>query len=140
MKNELSVFVCGDPKGQPRPRAFARNGKAGVYDPGTAEGWKGLIANAVKPHLPESPITGPLSVELYFFIRRPKSHFKKDKIKHDAPIWCEKKPDADNFAKAVLDCLTQIGFWKDDSQVVTLFISKAFADSRVGCLIEVESF
>jgi hypothetical protein len=140
MKTELSVFVFGDPKGQPRPRAFSRNGKAAVYDPGTAEGWKGLIADAVKSQLPDSPIEGPLAVELYFYIRRPKSHFKKDKLKQDAPIWCEKKPDADNFAKAVMDCLTQIGFWKDDSQVVNLYISKVFADNRVGCLIEVDSF
>ena len=52
----ISFSVDGEPKAQPRPKAFARNfgnkWQARVYDPGTAEGWKSLIAIAVKPHLP----------------------------------------------------------------------------------------
>jgi len=36
----FSTFARGAPKGQPRPRAFSREGKASVYDPGTAEGLK----------------------------------------------------------------------------------------------------
>ena len=38
MTTPISFTVLGDPKGQPRPKAFSRGGHAAVYDPGTAEG------------------------------------------------------------------------------------------------------
>ena len=34
------------------------------------------------------------------------------------------KPDADNAAKAVLDCLTEIGVWPDDALVSVLLVEK----------------
>lgn len=44
----ITFFIHGDPKPQPRPRAFARRMGAKfvarVYDAGTAEGWKSQIA------------------------------------------------------------------------------------------------
>jgi len=46
--SQIHFFVSGDPKAQPRIRAFAINGHARVYDPGTAEGWKSLIAVAAR--------------------------------------------------------------------------------------------
>ena len=46
MRRELSA--PGIPKGQPRPRAFSRNGHARVFDPGTAEGWKSAVAVAAQ--------------------------------------------------------------------------------------------
>ena len=47
--------VNGDPKPQPRPKAFKRGKHAAVYDPGTAEGWKGSIALAARELTPASP-------------------------------------------------------------------------------------
>jgi len=43
MREKLSFFVAGIPKGQPRVKAFSRGKHAGVYDPGTSDGWKLLI-------------------------------------------------------------------------------------------------
>jgi Holliday junction resolvase RusA-like endonuclease len=37
------------------------------------------------------------------------------------------KPDADNYAKLVLDALNGV-LWRDDSQVVRLFVEKAYCD------------
>ena len=48
MRLIATAFVHGEPKAQPRAKAFARNGRAGIYDPGTAEGWKGAIAAALQ--------------------------------------------------------------------------------------------
>jgi hypothetical protein len=45
MFTPISIFVHGEPKGQPRPRAFARGGMVRMYDPATAEGWKSAIAD-----------------------------------------------------------------------------------------------
>jgi len=49
----ITFFVPGEPKGQPRPRAFARKMGdkfvARVFDAATAEGWKGAIAAVAQP-------------------------------------------------------------------------------------------
>lgn len=73
----ISFSVQGVPKGQPRPRAFAFKGKARVFDPGTAEGWKSAIAEAARPHLPREPLAGPVALEVAFSFPRPKKHFLK---------------------------------------------------------------
>ena len=124
----ISFLVFGDPKGQPRPRAFSRGGMTRMYDPGTAEGWKGLIAAAAQTHKTGAQIEGPIRVHLVFAFRRPKGHYGKKGLKESAPFHHVGKPDADNLAKAVLDCITQLGFWRDDSQVSRLIIEKQYAN------------
>lgn len=111
----IQFWVNGIPKGQPRPRAFARNGKARVHDPCTAEGWKGLIALAARPLLPRTPLAGPIWVDRHFYFPRPKRLQRKrdpiDLIPHTA------KPDIDNLDKALFDALTTLGVWRDDSLI-----------------------
>jgi Holliday junction resolvase RusA-like endonuclease len=125
----IAVFVLGDPKGQPRPRAFARGGKARVYDPATAEGWKSQIALAIKPLLPPQPLTVPAVVEMEFVFRRPKAHFSSTgALKLHAPQRYTSKPDVDNLAKAVLDALSTVGLWRDDDQVTGLSARKRYAE------------
>jgi Holliday junction resolvase RusA-like endonuclease len=129
----ISFTVQGDPKPQPRPRAFARNmggGKfaARVYDAGTAEGWKSCVALAAARHVPDSPITCPLFVDVEFRLPRPKGHYNsKGVLKSSSPTHPVNKMDCDNLAKAVLDCLTQIGMWQDDGQIVMLTVTKGYA-------------
>jgi Holliday junction resolvase RusA-like endonuclease len=127
-----SFRVYGTPKGQPRPRAFSRGGRAAVYDPGTAEGWKSLIAIACQ-ELRGALIEGPVSVAMIFYMPRPKSHFTKSgAIKPAAPQqWHTSKPDADNLAKAVLDALTTLRVWHDDDQVAELMVRKHYESARV---------
>lgn len=133
--SEFKAFAPGLPKGQPRPRAFSRNGRVAIYDPGTAEGWKGQVALACAA-LKGAQHDGPVQVELSFKMPRPKSHFLKRGLRPNAPRWFTGKPDADNLAKAVLDALTQIGAWKDDSLVVSLVANKYFSD-HPGCFITI---
>jgi Holliday junction resolvase RusA-like endonuclease len=130
--------VFGQPKGQPRPRAFARkvgnSFVARVYDAGTAEGWKSLIALEAKmAGLAGAGITRPVSLEVYFRFKRPNSHFgtgrNRNTLTARAPaLHHTQKPDLDNLMKAVKDCLTQIGAWKDDAQVCKEYASKRWED------------
>jgi Holliday junction resolvase RusA-like endonuclease len=137
------VWVQGDPKGQPRPRAFSRGGHARVYDPGTAEGWKQTIA--LKFNMVTAPIEGPVRVELAFYLPRPKGHYGSGKnalaLKTLAPTWHIAKPDTDNLAKAVLDVLTTLRAWHDDSQVASMGVTKRYAMplQGPGCRITVET-
>lgn len=108
-----------------------------MYDPGTAEGWKGQIAAAAMPHKPAAQLEGPLHVTLLFRFARPKSHWSKKGLKPTAPEYHTSKPDADNLAKAVLDCITQLGFWRDDAQVAALDVRKKYANAEPFCEITI---
>jgi len=137
----IQFQVNGLPKGQPRTRAFSRDGRARVYDPGTAEAWKGAIALAAKPFLDTSPIEGPIRFVIGHIMPRPKAHFRTGKrsgeLKPAAPRHHTKTPDTDNLAKAAMDALTHIGLWRDDAQVVELVSTKQYGD-RAGAAILIE--
>ncbi len=139
----ITFTAYGTPKPQPRPRAFARKFgntySARVYDAGTAEGWKSAVAIAAKPFIPVDPITEPLCVSMDFRMMRPKGHFTKSGgLTKSAPAHPCNKDDLDNLAKAVLDALTQIGMWRDDGQVVSLKLSKAYVTERPGAVVGIE--
>jgi Holliday junction resolvase RusA-like endonuclease len=114
-----------------------------VYDPGTAEGWKGQIAIAARPFIPAVPWEGPVRVSVMFRLARPQGHYGRAKgvpyLKSDAPHYHTAKPDADNLAKAVLDTITALGIWHDDAQVCQLDTLKIYADSPQdeGAVIEI---
>lgn len=128
----VSFTVSGDPKGQPRPRAFARRigdkYVARVFDAGTAEAWKTQVALAATPARPAEPFAGAVAMTISFVFRRPKSHYRTNgELKPTAPREFVSKPDADNLAKAVMDALTQLGgFWRDDSQITELRVWKSY--------------
>ena len=133
----------GMPKGQPRPRAFVRagTGRAGVYDPGTAEGWKGDVARACAS-LEGGGMHVPLAVTLTFYMPRPRGHYRTNgQLKPASPVFLhDHKPDADNLAKAVLDALTNIRAWLDDDQVCELVIRKYWEQPGThapGCVIRI---
>ena len=140
--------VRGLPKGQPRPRAFVRKTSFGpiarVYDSATAEGWKSEIALAARPFIPAQPLSGPLAVTIEFWMPRPLDHFparnRKNGLKPGVPEFHTIVPDADNLAKAVLDCLSRLRIWEDDDQVSKLTVTKRYEDpaSGTGASIHVE--
>lgn len=136
----ITFRVDGEPNPQPRPKAFARRmGQtfaARVYDPGTAEGWKSLIAAAALPHRLASPIGAPVALSLEFVLPRPKSLSLR---KYPGRVPHTGRYDADNLAKAVMDALTQLGLWVDDGQVYRLAVAKFVAGpgERPGCDVRI---
>lgn len=146
MREPISFFITGEPKGQPRPRAVIRGKRAGVYDPGTAVQWKACVAAAwilyVKKHGPIEPHSGPVALSLTFNIARPASHYGSGKnaakLKPSAPAIPTGKPDFDNLAKAVADELTNRGAWRDDAQISSCIIRKRYADTAAqGCRVTI---
>lgn len=47
------------------------------------------------------------------------------------------KPDLDNAQKLLQDCMTDVGFWKDDAQIASLICEKFWADIP-GIYIKIE--
>lgn len=132
---EIFFHVDGDPKPQLRPRAFLQKTSFGprarVFTPGTAEEWKSLVVAAAKPHLLAEPISSPITLQLAFYFERPARLQRKKDL--DGKIPCVgPRNDADNLAKAVMDCLTQVRLWVDDGLVWRLLVSKQWAEKHGG--------
>ena len=138
-KTMIKKHIKGTPKAQPRPR-FNRMTRR-VYNPNTADYWKSTIKAELLEHK-DKKLIGAFKVYLHFYFKRPASHFGTGKNKHipkpSSPVRHHFKPDVDNLAKSVLDCLTSLGLWGDDSQVIELKIMKDYADVfPEGCYMEI---
>jgi Holliday junction resolvase RusA-like endonuclease len=140
----LAFTITGEPKGQPRPRAFARKmGSVHVarfYDSDVADEWKRAVQIVVLDAsiVHKWPLTlGPVAISMCFSLPRPKSHFGAKGLKASAPVHHSGKPDADNLAKLVMDQITKSGrVWRDDSQVVSLSVGKLWASgNESGCSV-----
>lgn len=141
----VSFYVSGEPRPQPRPRAFARKMGdkyvARVYDSSTAEGWKSAVAEAARSARIQK-FTGAVALELHFNFKRPKSHFtSKGMVKESAPRFHEQRPDWDNLGKAVADALTKLEAWGDDAQIVGVHLTKSWSigSSPGGCHVTITS-
>tara|TARA_R110000868_G_scaffold9905_2_gene48682 strand:+ start:387 stop:839 length:453 start_codon:yes stop_codon:yes gene_type:complete len=144
----LTFQVTGEPKGQPRPRAFARKmGSVHVarfYDSDVADEWKRAVQIALLEMATQTRwelTLGPVAVELRFAMPRPKSHFGAKGLKASAPVHHVGKPDADNTCKLILDQITRSGcVWRDDSQVVSLTVHKFYATgAEQGCSVSIST-
>lgn len=88
---------------------------ARVFSPGTAEAWKADVVRAGESMRPAEPLSGPVRVDIDFFLPRPKRLMRRRDP--DGPVPAIGKPDRDNLDKAVLDALKNDGWLRDDGQV-----------------------
>ena len=144
----LTFQVTGEPKGQPRPRAFARKmgavHVARFYDSDVADVWKFLVQVALLEMLKQNRwelTLEPVSVSITFAMPRPKSHSGTKGLKPSAPVAHVGKPDVDNLAKLILDQITRSEcVWRDDSQVVSLTVHKFWAvANEQGCSVSIST-
>jgi crossover junction endodeoxyribonuclease RusA len=121
----FTVFGVAQPQGS--AKAFMPKGARFpivTSDNPQLKGWRQLVAQAASRALKGAGVflEGPVRVCADFSLPRPKSIGGKPKA-HVT------RPDVDKLARAVGDALTGV-VWRDDSQVVQLKVTKAYA--RVG--------
>jgi Holliday junction resolvase RusA-like endonuclease len=109
--------VDGKPKATPRIKSWRRGKMSGITTPDTADDWKALVAMAAQPHLPPTPLDGPIKCDITLVFPRPKRLCRKRDYPGMIPM--DRKPDRDNCEKAILDMLSGIGMWTDDARVCT---------------------
>tara|TARA_A100001011_G_C14065717_1_gene738085 strand:+ start:110 stop:604 length:495 start_codon:yes stop_codon:yes gene_type:complete len=107
-----------------------RHTKAGhTYDPSFKE--KKEFISLLSTKLPSKLFDKPLKAELYFYEKRPKSHYRTGKfsneLKSNAPKNNVVKKDIDNFVKFVFDSLNK-KLYCDDSQIFELKCGKYYTD------------
>ena len=79
-------------------------------------------------HKPPVPLEGPIRLHTIWCYPSSQSHHHGQ--------WKTSKPDTDNLVKLFKDCMTKVGFWKDDAQVASEIIEKRFCDTP-GIFVEI---
>jgi Holliday junction resolvase RusA-like endonuclease len=99
-----------------------------MYSPPEYKAWQQealKLLKAISPTL----IEGPVEVVVSAQVTMPKT------TKLSAP-----KPDVDNYAKGILDVITQDGrFWNDDTQVTSLGVTKRWTTDAPGYQVTIRS-
>ena len=128
----MKMFLLMNPPtvtAQERKVALVKN-KPIFYKPENVKKAKAEIIKYLKPFKPPSPYEGAIELHVVWLFPKGKSH------KHNE--WRITKPDTDNLQKMLKDCMTDVGFWKDDAQVVKEIVEKRWSDDPTGISIEMD--
>lgn len=116
----------------PTPQARARHMSTGklsrTYKSKKQCDNEDTIKTFLKEFVPQEALSGPVFLKFIAYMPIPKS--KPRKWKEAANRGEEhhtKKPDLDNLAKNIKDCMTQMRFWEDDKQVVEMMCKKEYS-------------
>ena len=125
MGTEIRILIEGDPVAKGRPRFAMVNGKPITFTPSKTRNFEAVVSLIARQQAPETPLEGPLAVDIFFAFTVPKSRAKKKA----QGTYKDTRPDLDNLIKAVLDGLNTAGIWRDDAQIATLSASKVWSDN-----------
>lgn len=96
------------------------NGKPVFYEPAELKAARSkLVANLAK-NKPSLPLQGAVRLIVKWCFPITGKH-KDGEYKYT-------KPDTDNLEKMLKDCMTELGFWKDDAQVASEIVEKFWAE------------
>lgn len=96
-----------------------KNGKPIFYEPDQLKSARGKLIGHLAEHVPDRKIRRP--IRLFVKWCYPIRQNKKDGQYKDT------RPDLDNAQKLLQDCMTYVGFWKDDAQIASLVCEKFWA-------------
>lgn len=121
----MEIRVSGLPKPQGSKRVF--NGRVVEAAGNALKVWRKAIADACEDLVTEDHqlFTGPVVVEVDFYLPRPKTVKRKDRERPDVV------PDVDKLLRGCLDGVGQSNvIWQDDSQVVEVTARKFYDDDN----------
>lgn len=109
-------------------KVSVRKGKPVFYDPPELREARAKLTAYLAQHKPEKPYTcGVRLITRWCF--RGEGHADGE--------WRTTKPDTDNLQKLLKDCMTAVGFWKDDALVASELCEKFWAQVP-GIFIKIE--
>ena len=132
----IKLTIPAVPVAQPRQRHAVIGGHIRNYTPSAhpVNAYKAAIMAAAAEAGIE-PLDGPISVDVRFYLPRPKRLMRrKDPA---GPIPHTARPDVDNLWKSTADALSGLA-WRDDSQVCRTRASKWYAEKDGVPRVEIE--
>ena len=137
--SNIEFFVkCNPPKttAQASSRVFKNKytGKMFIGKDRRGQSVREELMALLRPYVPERILDGALKITIEFGFPYLKSVRKKDIGKIIPKIT---KPDGDNSCKLIFDCMTRLGFWKDDALLWDIRFRKFYTDTPgIGIKIE----
>ncbi len=106
-----------------------RKGKPIVYEPPRLAAAREKLCANLAQHIPEKPYMGAVALctKWCFPITQ----------KHKHGEYKMTRPDTDNLQKLLKDCMTRVGFWKDDALVAREICEKFYSD-KPGIYIRID--
>ena len=104
---------------------FVRNGRAHFFTKAKVRDAENFLAGMLAPHAPAEPLRGPVYFQARWCFPYRKSE-KKSVTNAGREIAHTVRPDLDNLEKALLDVLTRLRFYEDDSQIFTKSTAKVW--------------
>lgn len=95
------------------------NGKPVFYEPAELRNARAKLRANLASQKPLSPYDKPLELVTTWCFPRGK---------HRDGEYRATKPDTDNLQKLLKDCMTEVGFWKDDCLVCREIVEKFWAE------------
>lgn len=105
------------------------DGKPIFYEPPKVRDARETMTVYLMRHRPRKPLQGPVAMHVVWLFPCGR--------KHKDGEWRITRPDTDNLEKMLKDCMTDVGFWYDDAQVVLEAVEKHWA-AKPGIKISVE--
>lgn len=146
MNDKLSFFIPLIPTPQMRARHFVKKTKSGKYFQGTYKDAsqrreENQLMQLLEKHLPEIPINKPIMFQMIAYMPIPESWagWKKTAAKMGL-IHPVGRPDLDNLLKNIIDCMTKIGFWRDDSLIIGYVSVDKKYSLKPGWFVQIETF
>jgi crossover junction endodeoxyribonuclease RusA len=123
---DIVVHGVPAPQGSKKGGYSAKTGKTFVYEQNskTQTSWRqDVIAAAVRQRegIGWDTAEGPVEIHVTFRLPRPAS------VKVTKRPFPAVKPDIDKLTRNTLDALTQAGVYRDDAQVIHMWVTKYYA-------------
>lgn len=117
----MTFFISCDPPTSTaqEKQVTVRSGKPIFYEPSRLKKAKEQMIDWLAPHRPDKPLTGPVYLEVHWYFLASRSH--------PDGSWRTTRPDTDNLEKLLKDCMTKVGYWEDDAQVVYEKVTKRWS-------------
>ncbi len=90
------------------------------YEPAELKAARAKLTAHLGKHAPEKELDGAIRLVVKWCFPRTGSRMDGE--------YKTTKPDTDNLQKLLKDCMTAVGFWKDDAQVASEIVEKFWAD------------
>ena len=88
-----------------------KNGKPHFFEPPKLLEARAKYMSSLAPFVPKHAFNGPVHLTVKWIFPMVKGS-RNGQYKHT-------KPDTDNLQKLLKDCMTELGFWKDDALVAS---------------------
>ena len=125
----MRIILPIEPKPQSRPRFARRGNYVQTYEDRAMKEYKNQVKNYLRKSRAKLIEKEPVFAHVMFYISAPKYVLSSNKIRLEVELerkYCDKKPDLDNYFKAVTDAAEGI-LYKNDGQIAVMVCQKLYS-------------